>query len=193
MAISLVDTISQQDLEHFVTSSHSFYQVLQLIGYKQIYDKRTMNRIKEKCKEYNIDYSHLREDRQLEEIVCKQCGQKKLYSDFRENNGKIHHVCNSCKKEYQKNYYANNIVELNKYKEKQKCQKCGETRFYLLDFHHKDPTQKNFGIAKHANTKLSTLMSEIDKCVVLCSNCHREFHYFSNLNDEITLEMYLDT
>jgi hypothetical protein len=44
-------------------------------------------------------------------------------------------------------------------------------------FHHRDPEGKDFGISRAA-----TLMSwekikdELDKCVLLCSNCHAEIH-----------------
>lgn len=188
---SLLDRIPQEDLQNLIDTSHSFFQVLKGIGYKQIYDKRTIARVKDKCDIIGIDYSHLREDRQLEEIVCNICGQKKPYSDFYTNKtGKLHHVCAACKKTYQNTYYANNITELNKYKASQHCQKCGESRFYLLDFHHRDPATKEFGIAKRANTKLSTLMPEIQKCVVLCSNCHREFHHLE-FSKGLTIEEYL--
>ena len=52
----------------------------------------------------------------------------------------------------------------------------GENRFYLIDFHHLDPFQKDFTISgNHFGKKKIT--EEIKKCVPLCSNCHREFHY----------------
>lgn len=47
-----------------------------------------------------------------------------------------------------------------------------------LDFHHIDPSQKDFGLAAvRASIKnWSLLVEEVEKCVVLCSNCHREHH-----------------
>lgn len=44
-----------------------------------------------------------------------------------------------------------------------------------LEFHHKDPSGKEF---KLSNTYVSkeNLIRELDKCVLLCSNCHRETH-----------------
>lgn len=192
MATSILNKVTKDQLQNLILSSHSFYQVLKGIGYKQIYDKKTIEKVKNKCIELNIDYSHLREDRQLETIVCNQCGKEKKYSDFYEYNGKILHTCLECKRQKQNENYLKNISELNNYKANQKCQKCSENRFYLLDFHHKDPSQKSFGIAQKSNVKLSTLMPEIEKCIILCSNCHREFHYFQEINKNFTLEEYLD-
>jgi hypothetical protein len=65
-----------------------------------------------------------------------------------------------------------------------KCEICGyNTCVAALDFHHKDPNQKDFTIAgKLRNHKLlsAEIKRELDKCQLLCSNCHRELHYSSN-------------
>ena len=58
-----------------------------------------------------------------------------------------------------------------------KCQKCGYNACQrALEFHHLDPTQKDFGISKTLTKNIQTLKSEIDKCILLCSNCHAEEH-----------------
>jgi predicted HNH restriction endonuclease len=46
-----------------------------------------------------------------------------------------------------------------------------------FDFHHLDPAEKDFSIAKV--TKLhfgEAIFAELDKCALLCANCHREVH-----------------
>ncbi len=60
-----------------------------------------------------------------------------------------------------------------------KCERCG----YCKDcpsayhFHHLDPSQKDFGISENGSTrKLDKLKKEVDKCQLLCSNCHAEVH-----------------
>ena len=58
------------------------------------------------------------------------------------------------------------------------CAKCGETRLYLIQFHHIDPAQKSFNISYYNRIMDNdTIAKEINKCVCLCSNCHDEFHY----------------
>lgn len=58
------------------------------------------------------------------------------------------------------------------------CQICGYTKCKkALEFHHVDSSEKDAGIAKAIKLWGSKkLMQEIEKCVVLCANCHREVH-----------------
>jgi len=60
-----------------------------------------------------------------------------------------------------------------------KCQICGYDRCpEALDFHHLNPDEKDFGFGKIiASPKaVSKIIIELKKCVMLCSNCHREVH-----------------
>ncbi len=46
-----------------------------------------------------------------------------------------------------------------------------------LDFHHINPEDKSFGIAsKGVTLGWDVIKEELDKCVLLCANCHREHH-----------------
>jgi len=58
------------------------------------------------------------------------------------------------------------------------CCRCGYSKsLAALDFHHRDPTQKDFSISRYGLTSWSAqLQSELDKCELLCANCHREAH-----------------
>lgn len=55
---------------------------------------------------------------------------------------------------------------------------CGYNRCQAaLDFHHLDPTKKDFGISMDGITRAwKRVQNELDKCVLVCSNCHREIH-----------------
>jgi len=48
----------------------------------------------------------------------------------------------------------------------------------VYEFHHRDPTQKDpsWGKMIKNNHRLEVLLSEIEKCDLLCANCHREVH-----------------
>lgn len=67
---------------------------------------------------------------------------------------------------------------INKYKSKLSCIECGESNIACLDFHHIDPTQKTRTVSQMVNRGCSEkrLLEEIDKCIVLCANCHRKLH-----------------
>ncbi len=61
-----------------------------------------------------------------------------------------------------------------------KCEICGgEFHAACFDFHHKNPNEKDKSIAAMItpNVDWELLKDELDKCVLLCSNCHRVLHY----------------
>ena len=97
-------------------------------------------------------------------------------------------------KEYSKNHYeankeavkartAKNKQILRKkfyeYKATLSCTVCGESHIATLDFHHHTPQKDNIKISKLlSNDRYALAMKEIaEKCIVLCSNCHRKHHY----------------
>lgn len=59
-----------------------------------------------------------------------------------------------------------------------KCQVCGYNRYLgALEFHHLDQNSKDFGIgAKGYTRSWEKLQTELDKCICVCSNCHKEIH-----------------
>jgi hypothetical protein len=58
------------------------------------------------------------------------------------------------------------------------CSLCGYAKcIKALEFHHKDPEQKDFGLSDSFRSgSLEKVKPELDKCVLLCANCHREEH-----------------
>jgi 5-methylcytosine-specific restriction endonuclease McrA len=58
------------------------------------------------------------------------------------------------------------------------CSKCGYKKTVTaLEVHHLDPSSKRFDISGSHTRKWSTLVEELENCVLLCSNCHREVEY----------------
>jgi len=59
-----------------------------------------------------------------------------------------------------------------------KCQICGYDRCAeAMEFHHLDSSEKDFGVSHKGYTRgWLKVKEEIDKCVMLCANCHREVH-----------------
>ena len=57
-----------------------------------------------------------------------------------------------------------------------KCVRCGYDKcLKALEFHHVDPTKKDFNISND-HFKLVDAINESKKCILICSNCHKEFH-----------------
>ena len=94
------------------------------------------------------------------------------------------------------NYYAKQQeralkrkLELIEYKGG-KCECCGYNQNYAaLDFHHVHPEEKEFQLdSRHlSNTHIDKLKKEVDKCVLLCANCHRESHHPEYSKDKVQL------
>lgn len=127
--------------------------------------------------------------------ICTKCGKELPIEDFNWRNkekGTRRSECKTCHTDFMKEVYENKKKTVSEIKKNLKCAKCGEEREYCLDFHHIDPNEKENTIARMTsnNYRLDTVLNEIKKCIVLCSNCHREFHYFQE-EDGITIEEYL--
>lgn len=130
----------------------------------------------------------------METKICSKCGIEKLITDYHKNgfdsqgNQKYRGYCKECACKTESARYKAKQQFVNS--QKKECLKCGEKREYVLDFHHKDPNVKEFTIGKTGTRTVELLQQEIDKCVVLCANCHREFHYLEK-NNGISLDEYL--
>lgn len=65
------------------------------------------------------------------------------------------------------------------YKLSKGCQRCGYNRSArALQFHHRDKSTKDHTVAimTRKGMNISVIMAEIEKCDVICANCHAELH-----------------
>jgi hypothetical protein len=79
-----------------------------------------------------------------------------------------------------------------------KCSICGYSRCdEVLELHHLEPEKKKFGFSSiRANPKAwETIVTELRKCVLLCSNCHKEVEagHAKVENKQYFIESYVDT
>lgn len=123
-------------------------------------------------------------------FICKNCGtnDKNKFTTDRPR------MCVDCRKAYLRKKADENwqtIKGTGFHKQKRKdtklrlleaigqtsCKKCGYSKCHkALEFHHKDQNTKIFPLAQIATRKFATSLKEAQKCDVLCSNCHREYH-----------------
>jgi hypothetical protein len=108
-------------------------------------------------------------------------------------------VCANCHRELhssgKETTYAQIKINMLEYKKIKCCSKCGYSKLNAaLEFHHTDPLQKEFLISSYRGSVTSIsdkFKKELDKCIVLCANCHRDEHYdvgFFEENKEYILE-----
>lgn len=131
---------------------------------------------------------------------CTKCNQTKSKDQFRVANkrtGRLSAYCKECQRNVSRAHYAANTeshkkrVIINsvqraktnreKYKALKgelKCNRCSETHIAVLDFHHEDPSTKDRAISNMIYSwSFEVVLKEMEKCEVLCSNCHRKHHY----------------
>ena len=77
---------------------------------------------------------------------------------------------------YQKNRYAEMRKIFNTWKETLICSQCDETDTACLDFHHCDPSGKDGKVANMLTKSMRLAANELNKCIVVCANCHRKIH-----------------
>jgi len=104
--------------------------------------------------------------------LCKICGETKSDNFYTQQKTK----CKTCRnlediqrrKKYKKealNYFGN------------KCTKCGYNKCdAALEFHHPNKDEKSLEYASMKNWSWIRKKSELEKCILLCANCHREEH-----------------
>lgn len=103
---------------------------------------------------------------------CKFCGEKDPANFY----GHQKSVCKRCR-----NFESQE--RMRKYKQQLvdylggRCEVCGYSKsLNALTFHHRDPSQKDPDYEKMKNWSFSARKTEIDKCALLCLNCHGEIH-----------------
>lgn len=132
--------------------------------------------------------------------VCKRCNKKKNITEYHwrkdtKSNGGYRYVCKECACKRAKESYERNkekvkkrcaeaaktrILERRKYiyeyLSKHPCIKCGEDDPRCLDFDHIEPDNKDLAISRAIwnNWSMKRLNNEIEKCQILCANCHRK-------------------
>ena len=128
-------------------------------------------------------------------MTCCSCGKDKIETKF---NWKIYDkrrrtICRQCSKSYAKTHYENNKSVYKKrasdfknktrkqnriflvdYLSDKKCADCGNDNSVVFEFHHDNGEKyKNVGELMKNGTSWPTIRKEIDKCTILCANCHR--------------------
>lgn len=131
----------------------------------------------------------------METKICTRCKKELPIEDFNwrsKEKGTRRSECKYCHTEFMKKIYEDKKALVANIRSQLKCQKCGESKEYMLDFHHLDPDKKEETIARMTsnNYRIDKVLNEIRKCIVLCSNCHREFHYFEE-NYGLSIDEYL--
>ena len=112
-------------------------------------------------------------------ITCSCCSIEKPIKNFypKKNRNGYHTYCKDC-------LSKQIIIRQQKFKELcveykgGKCCSCGYKKYLgALEFHHINPKEKDFMVSRSSRNNLNAkIKKELDKCLLVCSNCHREIH-----------------
>jgi len=136
-----------------------------ILKYSKEYSKIYRKNNREKIKEYKIKY--------------KKNNREKIREYERRRYKKRGYL------NYHKGYYQRRKY-IQDYKLSKGCVICGYNKCAeALDFHHPN-NNRIFKVSNVHNKKFEKIKKEIDKCIVLCSNCHRELHAKGMENNQDT-------
>lgn len=108
------------------------------------------------------------------ERLCKHHG----ITEFRERKDRLGWRCKQCVSNAVSHRRKQLKVNLVNYFGG-KCIKCGYDKcIAALEFHHRDPNKKDFGLSMSGLTRSwKRLLEEAKKCDLVCANCHAEIHH----------------
>lgn len=181
--LDLIISLIQQGKSKTFIAKTIFCERRTLVKILKHYDLDSDCRGTKKADSVDVDGETIRQ--------CKLCLLKLSLENYYVVNKRLSRVCKECYKRKSKSNYDKKISAVAEYKSNCGCAKCGDKRSYILEFHHIDPSKKDYTIANRARASLESIMSEIKKCVVLCSNCHQEFHHLER-KERLTIQKFLN-
>ena len=111
-------------------------------------------------------------------IKCKLCGEKDIEKMMIKGGGRrAKTICKKCHNIRTIERQRKNKKAALEYKGN-KCKRCNYNKCTAaLEFHHRDPGEKDPNWINLRSWSLDRIYKELDKCDLVCANCHREIHY----------------
>jgi len=112
---------------------------------------------------------------------CPKCEKVKPLIDFykRINRNDVGGYCKKCSNAYHTNRVKEVKLKMISYKGNQ-CEDCElkleKSHYSVFEFHHLEPKQKDPNFDKIKYQSWDKITNELDKCAILCANCHRIRH-----------------
>lgn len=101
---------------------------------------------------------------------CKKHGTVKAHGNGRNTRCS---VCNNERMKHKHTVLKNRAIKYGG----GMCRICGYNKCWdALEFHHVNQDEKDFYPLRGYKKSWSKLKAELDKCILVCANCHREIH-----------------
>jgi hypothetical protein len=118
----------------------------------------------------------------METKICTSCNEEKSVTEFYQQNDRPskQSKCKVCFNKYCSERWIKTKIKAIEYKGG-KCLDCSnsypKSPYVIFDFHHRDPSQKDVEWTHLRKRSWDKIIKELDKCDLLCSNCHRIRHH----------------
>ena len=130
--------------------------------------------------------------------ICKEEKSKDLFDKNRTRKDNLSNYCKECNKKRQRKYYHENKERMSEFRKdskkrlrkrrlekylkylksfKIKCLDCGINDFRIIEWHHRNPLEKEENISRLIYSSWVKFLIEVEKCDPLCRNCHAIRHW----------------
>lgn len=168
--------LTKELLQGLLGQGLSITKIGKQLGYSYTYIHR-------KAEKYGLksNYISFQEQKRFRTDTHKQCAKcsevKELELFGKRKNGSPKSYCNKCS-----NKIINDPIKENKRILIEEfggcCSKCGyDKNASALEFHHIESEHKDFHFGGGSLRNLDKIRKELEKCILVCANCHREIHH----------------
>lgn len=116
------------------------------------------------------------------ERKCRECGAVHPLTNYPKASivkgvQYYRHLCTTCYSKQKLNKAQDRMKRFREYKKTLKCNRCGYDDYRALQFHHTDDNKEGTPSVIARTNSWKNVMEELNKCEVLCANCHQIEHY----------------
>ena len=165
----------KEKLQDYISKDYSSYDIARA-------ENKSQTAIRYWLKKHNLKTEgNLRDQKTIkgkDNFCCCICKEYKPISGFyKKTKNTYQSHCKACFNDYIKQRWKKRKLKAIEYKGG-KCISCGYNKYPdVLEFHHRDADEKEFDWKKLRQMSWDKVTKELDKCDMLCANCHRERHY----------------
>lgn len=166
--------MEKEKLKKLIEEGYSLNKISKEIG-------KSLTTIRYWAKKYDLKSNYKNSELKVygSHRFCPRCKNHQVIENFYARRGKLNSsvYCKKCT--------SNQILERTRKLKQQmveykggNCVRCGYDKYIgALEFHHLDPTKKDYTLAHLKVTNFhDKIKNELDKCILVCANCHREIH-----------------
>lgn len=117
---------------------------------------------------------------------CKRSREADRFGKYYNGRSQTRTICKNCANENRRKHHRERRIKAFKHFG-EKCADCkiksSSKNYIIFDFHHIDPRNKELSFSESWSVSDTRYWKEINKCVMLCSNCHRLRHWDKRASD----------